>query len=125
MTNNQAFQAGNYCDLLFNSKNISFGVASRLKTNSKNYTSISEQFKELKKVGKEKEYSEEEIKKELTDFGNAEFEGTFKQIDLANVENLPYEEIPVITNNAQGEQVNTFFIVRDMLYYLQELNIIQ
>lgn len=124
MTNNQALVAANYCGILYGSKQITFGVANRLATNAKIYQKIQEEIESIKARGAERKEENEVIAAELNEFGKAQFEGTFKTIDLAVIEGLAYEEIPVTIT--QGEaKVQQNWLLSDMLIYLTELEIIK
>lgn len=124
MTNNQASIAANYCGILYGSKQITFGVANRLASNAKNYQKIQAEIDEIKQRGSQRDELLDSIGEELNSFGNADFEGTFKTIDLAVIENLNYEEIPV-TMTKGGESVQQNWAISDMLIFLQELEIIK
>lgn len=124
MTNNQALTVSNFCGILYGSKQITFGVANRLAKNAKNYDKIQSEIAEIKARGKEKQVSDEELMKELNEFGSSDFEGEFKIIDLSAVENLSYEEIPVMLSKGEN-QTQENWKISDMLIYLQELEIIK
>ena len=124
MTNNQALTAANYCGILYGSKQITFGVANRFERNAKNYTKIQAEIDEIKQRANQKEASHVDLMKELNSFGMSDFEGEFKTIDLALIENLSYEEIPVIISRGDNQKQENWKI-SDMLIYLQELEIIK
>lgn len=124
MTNNQALLAANYCGILYGSKQITFGVANRLAKNAKNYEKLQTEINEIKARASERKETEEVLVKELNEFGAAIFDGEFKTIDLAIIENLGYEEIPVTLT--KGElQTQEYWKISDMLLVLQELEIIK
>lgn len=124
MTNNQAITISNFCGILYGSKQITFGVANRLAKNAKVYNKLQQEVEEIKARGKERNEDEKVIAEEIIKFGESEFEGTFQVIDLAVVENLGYEEIPVVVNRA-GKKVEENWKISDMLISLQELEIIK
>ena len=124
MTNNQALLVSNYCGILYDSKQITFGVANRLAKNSKFYNKIQEEVSEIKKRGIEREEKEEAIIEELHAFGQAQFEENFQTIDLALIENLAYEELPVVVSRGE-DKVQENWKISDMLIVLQELEIIK
>ena len=124
MTNNQALLVSNYCGILYGSKQITFGVANRLAKNAKIHNKLQQEVEEIKARGKERNEDEKVISEEIIKFGESEFEGTFHVIDLAVVENLGYEEIPVVVNRA-GKKVEENWKISDMLISLQELEIIK
>ena len=124
MTNNQALLVSNYCGILYGSKQITFGVANRLASNAKVFSKIQSEIDEIKQRGIEKQATDETVNQEVESFLKQDFEGTFKTIDLAVVENLAYEEIPV--KITVGEQViEQNWKISDMMITLQELEIIK
>lgn len=121
MTNNQALIVANHCSILYGSKQISFGVANKFATNAKIQIALNAELDEIRKRGAERNETEEAIKIEIIDFLNSEFTGNFKEIDLAVIENLNYEEIEVFNQNNDSQ----FVRISDLLIVLQELNIIK
>lgn len=124
MTNNQALIVSNFCGILYGSKQITFGVANRLARNAKIYTKIQSEIDEIKQRANQKEASYDDLMNELNSFGMSEFDGEFKTIDLSVVENLSYEEIPVMLSKGEN-QTQENWKISDMLIYLQELEIIK
>jgi len=124
MTNNQALLVSNYCGILYDSKQITFGVANRLAKNAKVYAKLQEEVSEIQKRGAERNEEKEVIAEEVKKFGESDFEGTFQIIDLSFVENLTYEEIPVVLNRGD-QKVQQNWKISDMLIALQELEIIK
>ena len=124
MTKNQALLVSNYCGILYGSKQISFGVANRLASNSKTYSNLQKEVEEIRQRGVEKQASTETVNQEIDEFLKSDFEGLFKTIDLSVVENLAYEEIPV-TLTVGEEKIEQNWKISDMLIVLQELEIIK
>jgi len=116
MTVNQALTASHFCAIIYGSKQLNFGLANRFAQNAKIYNKLMEEVSEIKNRGNEREEKEEVIMQELISFGDTKFEGSFKEIDLKNVESLNYEEFKVSDN---------VLVLSNMLLALQELEIIK